>query len=61
MVKVNLDCDHALIKSSCQQKAIKACEVMKRNYAFDLNLIHAAKINNGSATLIDCHFSNQLF
>ena len=61
MVKLNLNCGHSLIKKACEISAQAACHVMKKNYAHDLNLVHAAKIQDGSTSLADCHFSNQSF
>ena len=61
MVKVNLSCDHDLIKQACAKSPKLACEVIQRHYAKDLNLIHFSKINEGQSNLADCHFSSQKF
>ena len=57
--KVNLNCGHLLIKKECAISAISACQKIKSHYARDLELIHAAKLNNNNSKLLDCHFSNQ--
>ena len=42
--KINLSCDHMLIKKDCAISAYKACQSLKKNYAYDLYLIHSAKV-----------------
>ena len=59
--KINLSCDHMLIKKDCAISAYKACQSLKKNYAYDLYLIHSAKVKKGKTELVDCHFSNQKF
>ena len=59
--KINLDCNHVLIKKDCAVSAYQACKSLKKNYAYDLYLVHYAKVKKDDTELIDCHFSNQKF
>lgn len=59
--KINLSCDHVLVKKDCAVSAYQACKTLKKNYAYDLYLIHSAKVKKDDTELIDCHFSNQKF
>lgn len=56
-VKLNLNCDHPLIKNDCVVSSRQACQKLGQSYAHDLKLVHFAKIKEMDNFLVDCHFS----
>ena len=61
MVKVNLDCDHDILKKSCDKSSYIACKSLSNYYAKNLNIIHHAVLSDQgekAPKLLDCHFSS---
>ena len=60
-VKINLNCDHALIQGNCNISPGTACKGLANSYAKDLRLVHSSIIKVNEIKMVDCHFSTSLF